>query len=63
MTILVAIVALSGCATEQWEAVSLVDQGVACLEAEADATGTMLVDAQTCLSSSCDRGAAVIAAW
>jgi hypothetical protein len=43
---------------EGWKPVSMVDEGASCLEAAtADGTGTITVDAEVCLSSSCDREA------
>lgn len=42
---------------ETWEPVAQVDDGVVCVEGDADANATVHVDAGVCLSSSCDRDA------
>lgn len=56
MSIIPLVLALFACVFEQWEPVSQIDEGTSCLEAAtADGTGTITVDADVCLSSSCDR--------
>lgn len=54
--ILLTTLFLAGCpVVEQWEAQSLTDEGTVCVEGEADATATVTVDSNFCMSSSCDR--------
>lgn len=58
-TLLLAALALtSSCLPkERWEVFTKTDEGTACVEGQADATATVFVDADICLSSSCSRNA------
>ncbi|MDP2305093.1 MAG: hypothetical protein Q8P18_03620 [Pseudomonadota bacterium] len=58
MIAITLLFALLACDSEGWEPIIQVDEGTSCLEAAtADGTGTITVDANVCLSSSCSRNA------